>query len=332
MGWLWHADLVSQTNLASPLSTKPRALDWALLAVLVVLWGSAYAMVHIGVEVLPPAILVSARLAIGALVLGLGTWAIKARLPAWTDVRAWGALAVIGIIGTMLPFLLISTAQKTVPSALAAIYIAAAPLVVSVLCHFLVPGERMTSRRAVGILIGFGGVCLLFGPSLLDHSIGAAPLWSQVLLLVAAGLYGATSVLVRLASPNLHPVAMAFGFITLSAVFSLPMSIAAWPEGGVHLEGRHIAAILALGALATGIANLLYVHTIRRIGPIFMSNVGNLAPFWSIMLGALAFGEALPATTFLALVVLLLGVWLVQRPAPARRVALDDATTSARKI
>jgi drug/metabolite transporter (DMT)-like permease len=79
------------------------------------------------------------------------------------------------------------------------------------------------------------------------------------------------------------------------------------------VEARHVFAILGLGVLSTGVANLVYVLTIRRVGPVFMSNVGNLAPFWSILVGALAFGEALPATTFAALAILLFGVWLVQR-------------------
>jgi drug/metabolite transporter (DMT)-like permease len=301
---------VSKSPEAIP---QPNAQDWTLLGVLVMLWGSAYAMTHIGVEVLPPAILVTARLTIGAFVLGVGRVLFKAPLPAVTDTKAWGTLAVIGATGTLLPFLLISTAQKTVPSALAAIYIAAAPLIVAILCHFLVANEKLNAKRAVGIAIGFGGVCLLFAPALMDHGVGAASIGSQVLLLVAAFLYGTTTVMVRLVNPNLHPVAMSFGFVTLAAIFSIPFSIAAWPDSGVHLETRHIVAVLGLGAFSTGLANMLYVLTIRRVGPVFMSNVGNLAPFWSILVGAVAFGEALPATTFLALTILLLGVWLVQR-------------------
>jgi drug/metabolite transporter (DMT)-like permease len=132
-------------------------------------------------------------------------------------------------------------------------------------------------------------------------------------LLVAAFLYGATTVVVRLVNPKLHPIAMSFCFVTLAAVFSVPASIAAWPKEAIVLEARHIFAIVGLGALSTGLANLLYVITVRRVGPIFLSNIGNLVPFWSIMVGAIAFGEALPATTFAALAILLGGVWLVQR-------------------
>jgi drug/metabolite transporter (DMT)-like permease len=198
-------------------------------------------------------------------------------------------------------------------ASLAAIYIAAAPLAVAVLCHFFIPSEKLNAKRAIGIGVGFCGVCLLFAPAVLDHGLGATPIMSQLLLLIAAFLYASATTLVRLVNPQLHPVAMSFGFVTLAAIFSWPFAIAAWPGGGVVLEPRHIAAALGLGALCTGVANLLYVIVIRRVGPIFMSNVGNLAPFWSILVGAVAFGEALPATTFFALAILLFGVWLVQR-------------------
>lgn len=283
------------------------------MAILVILWGSAYAGTHIGVEVLPPSVLVACRLCIGAFVLGLGCIGMRARLPRLDDYKTWGVLTLIGATGTLLPFLLISIAQKTVPSALAAIYIAAAPLTVAILCHFLVPSERLNLKRAVGVGVGFLGVCLLFAPALSDHGIGATPVVSQLLLLVAAVLYGSTSVMVRMVNPNLNPVAMSCGFVLVAAILSLPLAIHDWPAGGIHLEARHILAILGLGILSTGIANLVYVLTIRRVGPVFMSNVGNLAPFWSILVGALAFGEALPATTFAALAILLFGVWLVQR-------------------
>jgi drug/metabolite transporter (DMT)-like permease len=281
----------------------------------VILWGSAYAMTHIGIEALSPAVLVCARLTIGSIVLGVATLLIRAPMPALRDTKTWGALALIGATGTLLPFLLITTAQTTVPSALAAVYIAAAPLAVAVLCHFFIPSEKLNVKRTIGIGIGFGGVCLLFAPALLDQSSGAVPIAPQLLLLVAAFFYASATIVVRLVNPQVHPVAMSFGFVTLAALFSLPFAVAAWPPEGVQLETRHILSALGLGAMSTGVANLLYVIVVRRVGAIFVSNVGNLAPFWSILVGAVAFGEALPATTFAALAILLAGVWLVQRRA-----------------
>ncbi len=299
------------TEVTTP--PRPGFLDWSLLAILVILWGSAYAMTHIGVEALPPAVLVACRLWIGAIVLGIGVLVMKVRLPSLSDGKTWRNLALIGAMGTLMPFLMISTAQKTVPSALAAIYISAAPLTVAILCHFLVPGERLSFKRAMGVAVGFAGVCLLFAPALFDHGVGATSLTSQFLLLLAAFFYGSASVTVRLVNPNLHPVALSFGFVLIAAIMSLPFAAASWPPGGVVVDMKHGIAVLCLGVFSTGIANLVYVLTIRRVGPVFMSNVGNLAPFWSIGVGAVAFGETLPSTIFAALAILLLGVWLVQR-------------------
>jgi drug/metabolite transporter (DMT)-like permease len=297
--------------------SKPKPLDWALLTVLVILWGSAYALTFIGVEVFPPAVLVGLRLLVGAVVLGLGVVGFKARLPTFKDHRTWAMLALIGACGTLLPFLLISQAQQHVPSALAAIYIAAAPLTVAVLSHLFIPAERLDMRRTIGVLVGFVGVCVLFAPALLNKAIGAAPIFDQGLLLVAAILYGTTSFLVRITSPNVHPVVMAFCYVSLAALMAVPLMMWAWPEGGFvgdrAIELRHVMAVLGLGVGATGLANLVYVLTIRRVGPVFMSNVGNLAPFWSLAIGVLFLSESLPPTALVALLLLLIGVWLSQR-------------------
>jgi drug/metabolite transporter (DMT)-like permease len=299
--------------VSSQAPPKPVLFDWILLAVLVIIWGSAYGMTHIGVEVLPASLLVSARLFIGAIVLGAAVLAMRVTLPKLSDLKSWAELAVIGVMGTLMPFLMISHAQKTVPSALAAIYIAAAPLVVAILCHFFIPSERLSIKRALGVLVGFAGVCLLFAPAILGSDLRIGSLASHGLLLVAAFLYGATSFLVRVVNPQLHPVGMSFCFVAIASVLSVPLVIINWPQEAIHLEARHVAAILGLGILATGLANMLYVVSIRRVGPVFLSNVGNLAPFWSIFVGAMAFNEALPVTTFAALAILLGGVWLVQR-------------------
>lgn len=307
---------------AAPASVpRPTPGDFGLLAVLIVLWGSAYGMTFVAVEAVPPAVLVCLRLWVGAMVLGLGVRVIGAPLPRLGDARAWGVLALIGACGTLLPFLLISFAQTRVPSALAAVFIAAAPLAVAVLSHVFVPGERLNWRRAAGLVVGFAGVCLLFAPALIEGGVGAASLSDQGLLLLAAVLYGATSVIVRLTGPAMHPVVMAFGYVGFAALMSVPPAVLAWPAGGLPVEALHVAAILGLGIGSTGVANFVYVQAIRRVGPVFMSNVGNLAPFWSLLIGAVFLNEALPSTLYAALAVILLGVWLVQRrggPEPDR--------------
>jgi drug/metabolite transporter (DMT)-like permease len=296
-----------------PTIPKPRLLDYGLIGLLIIVWGSAYAMTAVALQGFAPMVLVEFRLVVGALVLGLVCAALRARLPALGNWRAWGALALVGVAGTLAPFGLISHAQERVPSALAAVYIAAAPIVVAILAHFAVPGEKLDPRRALGVVLGFGGIVVLFAPALLGGASSGAGLGDQLMLLMAACCYATASILVRLVQPNLHPIAMSFGFVLISAVLGIPFAVAEWPPGGISPNAVQLACAIGLALGSTALGNVLYVVVVRRVGPVFLANAGNLMPFWSLLLGAGLLGEAVPPTLVAGLTVILAGIWLVRK-------------------
>lgn len=292
---------------------RPGARDWVYLATLVVVWGSAYGMTKIALGAIGPATLVSIRLWIGAAFLGAICLVSGARLPSLNDFRSWVALLAVAATGTLFPFTLISTAQQAVPSALAAIYVAAAPLCVAVLAHVLVAGERLTLPRIAGVVTGFAGVAVLFVPGLLAHDAGdGLPLLPQLMLLGAAVCYAVSGILVRISGLSVQPLALAFGFCACAALMSVPVAILSgegWPAG---VAAGPVWAVAGLGVFSTGVGALVYVLAIRGVGAVFTSNVGNLAPFWSLLVGAVLLGEHLPATAFVGLVMILAGIIFVQ--------------------
>jgi drug/metabolite transporter (DMT)-like permease len=70
--------------------------------------------------------------------------------------------------------------------------------------------------------------------------------------------------------------------------------------------------LLALGALSTGLATVVYFSLVARAGPTFLSLINYLIPVWAVVLGALALGERLPARAFAALALILAGVVLAR--------------------
>lgn len=298
-----------------PSMPRPVLLDYALIGLLIVVWGSAYAMTSVALQGFAPMVLVAFRLVVGAAVLGIVCALLRAPLPALRNWRAWGALALVGVAGTLAPFGLISHAQERVPSALAAVYIAAAPIVVAILAHFAVPGEKLDLRRALGVVLGFGGIVVLFAPALLGGGSGGAGLGDQLMLLAAACCYATASILVRLVQPDLHPIAMSFGFVLISAVLGIPFAIAEWPAAGMAPTTVQIACAIGLALGSTALGNVLYVVVVRRVGPVFLANAGNLMPFWSLLLGAGLLGEAVPPTLVAGLAVILVGIWMVRKRA-----------------
>ena len=132
---------------------RTHADDWLLLFLLVILWGSAFGLTEIALRGFSPIQVVTARLWIGALVLVVLMVMSAERIP--RDSRTWTYLLAMSVLGNVLPFYLISWGQQAISSALTGILMAVMPLVVLVLAHFLVPGERLNGLDQAAGQYGF---------------------------------------------------------------------------------------------------------------------------------------------------------------------------------
>jgi drug/metabolite transporter (DMT)-like permease len=119
------------------------------------------------------------------------------------------ALAVLGIINTALPFVLISWGEKSIDSAVAAVLNSTVPLFTLVIAHLFLHDEQITARKAVGWLIGFAGVVALMARDLEVGNLRAGVL-GQAAVLVAAVSYASASVFARITMREISPLVQAF--------------------------------------------------------------------------------------------------------------------------
>jgi drug/metabolite transporter (DMT)-like permease len=147
------------------LQTSRPLSHWLLLIALVVMWGSGFMMTGIAVQSFSPSVLVTLRLAMGAVLLTSLIYARGMRLP-WSG-RFWLFSLLIAVTGTCVPYWLISFGQQRVDSGLAGILMGIMPLSTMVLAHFFVAGERLNLLTVVGFVIGFMGLAVLIGPAAL---------------------------------------------------------------------------------------------------------------------------------------------------------------------
>ena len=152
--------------MASPTSTAPAPtssrLDWLLFVLLGFFWGSSYLFIKIGLEAgLQPFTLVCLRLLFGLLLLG--SVVAIAREPLPREPRMLGHLVVLGLFSVALPFGLITWAEESVDSSLAAVLTGAVPLFVIPFAALLLPAERITVNAVAGIAIGLVGVAIVVG-------------------------------------------------------------------------------------------------------------------------------------------------------------------------
>lgn len=286
------------------------ALSWAALLLLVVIWGSTFAGIRIGVETISPAWLVTGRLLSGTLFLGgwlLASHMIHPRTRAHggaqLSARAVGWFSFIGVAATAIPFVLYAHAAESVGSAVMAICNGGTPFATVLMAHVLT-AEKLTARRVIGVLMGFAGLVVLVLPEFGKEAGGS--LAGILLAILGAGLYAIGNVGTRLA-PRLEPGLSSFIIVGSAGVSALVLALASepFPE---HASTSSLIAMIVLGLLPTAFAMFVYVWLIQRAGPVFVSFTTYMSPLWATGLGVLFLGEALQWSMVGALGLILAGV------------------------
>src|SRR5690606_20997163 len=111
------------------------------------------------------------------------------------SLRYWGHVLVVAALGTAIPCVLIPWGTQQIPSNLAAVLNGAMPFWVAILATILLPAERPTLNKAVGVALGFGGLAIIIGPDGFD--LRSASTQGQIAVIVAALSYAAGAVYLR---------------------------------------------------------------------------------------------------------------------------------------
>lgn len=279
-----------------------------MLFTLVVTWGSAFSLTKIALASMPPLIMVAGRLVIAAIVL-LTVNAYQGH-SLWLPWRRWGFFIVLSVIGTCVPFFLITWGQLAVDSALAGILMAVIPLLTLLLAHIAHQSERITFYKLAGFVTGFGGIVLLIGPEAL-RNLGGVAFIAQLAILGGAACFAINVVITpfnRVSNTMLTTTAI----VLISAMIMLPLAMLLHNPASLNLTPESIIAVLVLGVLGTALPELLFYRLVASAGPTFYALINYLIPVWALMMGALFLGERPEWNAYAALALILAGIGVSQ--------------------
>ena len=265
--------------------------EWGMLLALSALWGGSFFFNEIAVRQLPVFTVVVARVMLAALIL----WVVM-RLggqPMPKDRRVWAAFFAMGLLNNVIPFSLIVAGQQSLASGVASILNAATPLFTVIFAHFLTVDERMTPARLAGMLTGFLGVAVMIGPAALRGMGGN--LGAQLMCLGGAVSYALAGIFGRrFRTMGVTPIQTATGQVTASSVILLPLMLIVDRPWALPMPGMDaVAALIAVAALSTALAYLLYFRILATAGATNLLLVTFLIPVSAILLGTLVLDEVL---------------------------------------
>jgi drug/metabolite transporter (DMT)-like permease len=285
-------------------------MDYLLLLLLGILWGTAPILAKIVVAEVPVFTLVGGRLTLAAALLWLILRLRGERMP--TDRRSWTIYALQGIFNAAVPFCLISWAVQSIPGGLAALLQATTPIFTLLLAHFFIGAERFTPARVAGVLLGFAGVLLQMISTL---QVGlTANLWGQMAVILACILFGAMAIASRRFMQGQPPLQSATGALTAGAIFLWPFALLIDQPFTISPGMPVIISWLALALLASVVARTVYFTIVNRTSATFVTMVMYILPITGLIVGAILLGEALSLSLLASLALILAGIFLVNRP------------------
>jgi drug/metabolite transporter (DMT)-like permease len=278
------------------------ARAWWLFAAVSVLWGIPYLFIKLAVEDLSPVMVAFARIVVAFALLLPYAW----HKGALRGLGAhWKPLAIYSVVEICLPWPLIGFGEQRVSSGLAAILIAAVPLVVALMALRIDHEERAEGSRLAGLVLGFAGVVVLLG---LDVAGRPGELLGGLAILLATVGYAAGPMIIKHRFADLDPLGPVTASMGISAVVLLPAAVLTAPAAAP--SAQTLISVVVLGVACSALGFLLFFALIAAVGPGRATVITFVNPVVAVALGVALLGEGLGPSAVAGLLLILAGSWL----------------------
>lgn len=272
------------------------------------LWGPSFLFIKVAVGDIPPFTLALLRVGIASILLYLILRFQGRRLPGFGPI--WRHFAVMGFFANALPFALFSWGEIYIDSALAAILNGTTPLFTIILAHLFISDDRLTPVKAGGVMLGFGGLMLLIGPSLFEGI--HATTWGLLAVAVAAASYGVGIVYAQKNLRGLPPLVAPNAQLIMATIYLLPLSLFFERPLSMPLPSwAAIGSVLMLATLGTALAFVIYYRVMEMTTATYLSMVTYLVPVFGVILGVAVLKEQPGWNAYAGCVLILAGVMVV---------------------
>ncbi|MWV46359.1 EamA family transporter [Paenibacillus sp. HJL G12] len=272
-----------------------------LIGLLCLIWGFNWVFMKLANGVFPPVLFAGYRFALGALVLIAVCMVRRVPLPRMRDLK-WYILC--GILQTMYFNLAIQLSLEDLSAGLTSVLTYSMPLWLTLMAHFLLPGEQLRIRKLLGVVIGIIGLFVAMDA----HWSGSTP---ALLLAVSSGLsWALANLLVKrklghcdmLQFTTWQMIVGAAGLLLYSVIFE---------HGESHWGVMPVVYVLFSGIVGSALAFVMWSYILSKVEASKASISLLLVPVIGVVSGVLFLNESLSMVTIAGIVFVLMGIWLV---------------------
>ena len=289
---------------------RRRAMFEALFAVVV--WGASFVATKVALRYASPYLVVWLRFTMGLVILGIAV--LAGRKFALPDKRDWPYFALLGFLGITFHQWLQSTGLVTAQATTTGWIVASMPVFMALL-GWLALKEKLLWLQLAGILLSaFGVLLVVTRGDLAQLASGKFGTVGDILILISAPNWAVFSVLSRHGLKKYPTTLMMFYVMAFGWLFS---SFLFFAQGGLSQIGgiprAGWAGITFLGIFCSGLAYIFWYDALQALPVAQTGAFLYFEPVVTVIVAALILGEPLYFVTLLGGLLILAGVWMVNR-------------------
>jgi drug/metabolite transporter (DMT)-like permease len=289
-------------------------------ASLVLFWGSAFAVVKVGLEFSSPLLFAGLRSLTGglAMVLAAVFWGGSPRLR-----RDWPVFLLLTLFNVTLFIGLQTYAIVYLPSGSAAVLVYLQPILVGLLA-WPVLGETLTAAKVVGLLLGFSGILAVSAGSF-SGSVGALSPLGVTLGAASALCWALGTVYFKKYEARVSTLwAVALPFVAGGVMFTaVGLLVEDW--GGITWNGTFVASMLYSGVIGISLAWVIWFALVRAGEASRVASYIFFVPLTAVLIGVLFLDEPLGYTLLVGAAFVVSGIYLVNRQPRGKKGAETDS-------
>ena len=271
-------------------------LNWILFCVVVVFWGCSFIAIRFSLEAIPPFAAAGLRVSIATIFLAF--LAVIQNIPFAGSKRVLGKLTYLGLINFAIPWGCLFWGEQFVPPAVASILNSTMPFFVFLFSWVLLPAERPTFWKLLGVGLGFVGILFVFVPTTQHFSVDRFGFYGMISITIMSISYALGAVLMK----SLHqPIDIRWnislqGISAALALFSLSFFVENrdWMFS-LWTKPKASVSIFYLAVCSTAIAWIIFFRLIRVWNPLRASAITYVVPFVAVLADWLYF-KKIPST------------------------------------
>jgi len=268
------------------------------------IWGSTWIAIRLGLDSLTPFVSAGLRFSVAAIIIFL---IMKIRkIPIQKDKFSMRLYYFMGFFSFILPFGLVYWGEQYIPSGLASVLFAVYPFFVALFTRIFIPEEKIGFIKIIGMILGFGGIVIIFSESI--SSIGMEYFLGMAAVLLSGFLQSTIAVSIKKYGQHLHALSMNLIPMTIAGIGMLVLGFLFEDTTKLRFTPQAVGSFLYLGIIGSVVTFTSYYWLLKRINIILLSLTAFITPIIALLLGWIFLNESLRANQVWGSIFVLIGL------------------------